>query len=308
MHTHSTDASNKHPTGPLAMSASKDMYTRCPHCHTYFKIQSEQIRQAQGKVRCGRCYKVFNAIGNLLEQLPEPVKRPRRGKRAYREVPAEPASPGKTQTRPGETAIVGDTPPAPTAERIEGIAAGPSDARELVLHPALEMEVSEPRPVLRQLGWAVGVAALVLVFALQYVHFNRGELTRSDTLRPLAKLVCAITGCRLPLQTDIDSLELSHRDITSHPKTEGALLISAVIANNADFDQPFPAMEVRLSDTGGRLVASRLFYPQEYLDPDINLRHGLGSDRPVQIALEIADPGKNAVNFQFRFSRVPGMR
>ena len=90
--------------------------------------------------------------------------------------------------------------------------------------------------------------------------------------------------------------------MTSHPNAKNALIINAVIVNNADYRQPYPVMKITLSNTSGLMVASRNFAPIEYLDADINIRKGMPPHQPIQIVLEIADPGKNAVNFQFDFS------
>lgn len=46
--------------------------TRCPHCHTAFRVTSEQLAAARGAVRCGSCLKVFNAREHPLE-APAPV-------------------------------------------------------------------------------------------------------------------------------------------------------------------------------------------------------------------------------------------
>ena len=51
------------------------MYTECPECQTYFKITPEQLKAAEGKVRCGNCNHVFNALTNLAEKVP-PVSAP----------------------------------------------------------------------------------------------------------------------------------------------------------------------------------------------------------------------------------------
>jgi len=51
------------------------MYTECPECQTYFKITPEQLKAAEGKVRCGNCNHVFNALTNLAEKVP-PVSVP----------------------------------------------------------------------------------------------------------------------------------------------------------------------------------------------------------------------------------------
>jgi predicted Zn finger-like uncharacterized protein len=43
------------------------MYTECPHCQTLFRISSEQLKIATGKVRCSQCHRIFNALQNLHE-------------------------------------------------------------------------------------------------------------------------------------------------------------------------------------------------------------------------------------------------
>ena len=46
------------------------MYTRCPHCDTYFRVSREQLQASSGQVRCGRCERVFDAFATLTSQLP----------------------------------------------------------------------------------------------------------------------------------------------------------------------------------------------------------------------------------------------
>jgi predicted Zn finger-like uncharacterized protein len=40
--------------------------TRCPHCDTGFRVTPEQIKLRGGRVRCGECAQVFDALENLL--------------------------------------------------------------------------------------------------------------------------------------------------------------------------------------------------------------------------------------------------
>ena len=51
--------------------------TRCPHCQTSFKVVDDQLRVADGWVRCGQCKQVFDAFENMLEAgdsaKPEPL-------------------------------------------------------------------------------------------------------------------------------------------------------------------------------------------------------------------------------------------
>lgn len=46
--------------------------TRCPHCQTRFRVTEKQLGAAGGKVRCGQCRQVFNALDNAESEAPEP--------------------------------------------------------------------------------------------------------------------------------------------------------------------------------------------------------------------------------------------
>lgn len=45
------------------------MKTCCPSCQTIFRITPEQLKARAGKVRCGQCRTVFNALDTLLEDV-----------------------------------------------------------------------------------------------------------------------------------------------------------------------------------------------------------------------------------------------
>ncbi len=44
------------------------MLTRCPHCQTHFRVTAEQLKIRQGKVRCGACQEVFDALDSLSDE------------------------------------------------------------------------------------------------------------------------------------------------------------------------------------------------------------------------------------------------
>lgn len=44
------------------------MFTQCPECQTTFRVTAAMLKAAQGRVRCGRCSHVFNALTALIEQ------------------------------------------------------------------------------------------------------------------------------------------------------------------------------------------------------------------------------------------------
>ncbi|MDH5378781.1 MAG: DUF3426 domain-containing protein [Gammaproteobacteria bacterium] len=51
------------------------MFTECPSCHTVFRITSDQLKVADGKVKCGRCSTVFSALATLSESEPKGLKK-----------------------------------------------------------------------------------------------------------------------------------------------------------------------------------------------------------------------------------------
>ncbi|MBI3774077.1 MAG: DUF3426 domain-containing protein [Gammaproteobacteria bacterium] len=185
-------------------------------------------------------------------------------------------------------------------DKIENVPGGSFSAvRDLVLYPGPRIEA--PPALFGNSFWGIGVAVLLTIFILQYTYSMRDDLARYPELRPWVQKLCEIAQCDMPMQQNVDLIKLTHRDITIHPRVKSALLINAVFVNNAGFTQPFPLMQITLSDMNGRIIAKRRFQPTEYLDADVNIRRGMTPNNPVQIVLEIADPGKDAVNFEFNF-------
>ncbi len=86
------------------------MYTHCPNCNTHFSITQEYLDIANGKVRCGKCDHVFNALENLYNndeesdspQLESAVSIPEEQQTPIIETKTEPA-PEAEETIPQET-------------------------------------------------------------------------------------------------------------------------------------------------------------------------------------------------------------
>ena len=51
----------------------------------------------------------------------------------------------------------------------------------------------------------------------------------------------------------------------------------------------------------GTPVSVRRFQPQEYLAADHEIARGIKPGEKTQLVLEVIDPGKNAVSYQFDF-------
>lgn len=150
--------------------------------------------------------------------------------------------------------------------------------------------------------WGLGVAVMLLALAAQTAYFRFDTLSKREPWRALYAQACPILGCKLPAQVDIDAIHTSNLVVRSHPQIAGALAVEAVLLNRAPFDQPFPTLQLRFTDLKNAPVASRHFSPQEYLKGELSGRRLMPAGNPVHIALDIVDPGPEAVNYELRIA------
>lgn len=166
------------------------------------------------------------------------------------------------------------------------------------------LELRWQEPVGRGRGqWLFPTLAgvLVLSLGLQVLWFNRDTLSQSPTWRPLLERVCAVTGCALAPITDIQAIHSDALQVRSHPDIANALSVHIVLRNDAAFAQPFPGLYLRFSDTQGETVVQRRFTPAEYLPEGVSALGMLPPMAPLQITLDILDPGPKAINYELGF-------
>lgn len=122
--------------------------TRCPHCHTTFRVAADQLKLRGGIVRCGSCKEVFDGNAMLVNlDAPEPVP-----------AAVEPVSPPLVETE--AQAPVDQQPAAPEPSPVESVeqfytldfdtaidpaALSPQAETEHVTEPEPEPEF-EPKP------------------------------------------------------------------------------------------------------------------------------------------------------------------
>ncbi len=140
----------------------------------------------------------------------------------------------------------------------------------------------------------------VVLLAFQYTQANLDSLSRSARFAPGLPYVCRVLDCPQPERSRLDSLVSEQLLVRSHPRYSQALEVSFVFRNDAPEAQPFPAIELGFSDSSKRLLANRLFQPAEYLPPELQSLE-MPAQSSLQITLELADPGSEAVNYTLAF-------
>lgn len=112
-------------------------------------------------------------------------------------------------------------------------------------------------------------------------------------------------SCPAVAQFNLNQFSTEELFVNAHPQRENALQIDFIFRNNATYPQAFPLVELNFTDLNRRLLANRLFSPDEYLDPELQQFELLPAGASVQIQLEIVDPGPEAINYSLAL-RHPG--
>lgn len=142
------------------------------------------------------------------------------------------------------------------------------------------------------------IAALSLLLILQLLLSDRARLAGDARWRPLLTQLCGVLQCTLPAWREPRAFRVLERNITL--RTPGVLRVSARIRNDARWSQPWPRLQLTLSDANGRDVATRLFTPGEYLG-GAPTQAELGSGQSAALSMDIVEPGPQAVAFTFDF-------
>jgi hypothetical protein len=135
----------------------------------------------------------------------------------------------------------------------------------------------------------------------QSLWFQFDVWSRDLQFRPIYERICPYVGCRLPVLRALEAMHSRNLVVRSHPDVAGALLVDALLVNEAPYPQPFPLIELRFSSMAGQLVAGRRFKPAEYLAGEMRGATMIEPMTPVHISLEIEDPGADAVNYVMVF-------
>ena len=160
----------------------------------------------------------------------------------------------------------------------------------------------QPMGRAKKLALSFGIIILIALSGFQLVIFKSSAIANLiPALQPLLVNACEALPCRYTGSHNRKLIKIANRDVRLHPKIKGALLISATILNQASFAQPYPTILLKFTDLTGTTVAQRYFLPDEYLGL-LNKPFALmPSKQPIQLNIEILDPGSDAINFQFYF-------
>lgn len=246
------------------------MLTRCPACDTAFRVTPEQLKLRAGRVRCGHCQAVFNALETLADAAPAPA------------LPeTEPAAGNAAE---GDAAS--SAPPDPATQTPDAL----GDSFGVFDRP-------ERRP--RRLAWSAGIVLMLALGILQGAYAFRTELAAAQPgLRPLLEDLCAALDCDLPLPRKADLVGIEVSDLHPEPQQAHLLALSATLKNRAGFAQAYPALELTLTDTRDQPLVRRVLGPDDYLPPGTDARAGFAANSDLAVSVWIDASGVAATGYR----------
>jgi predicted Zn finger-like uncharacterized protein len=166
------------------------------------------------------------------------------------------------------------------------------------IEPAPVEMMNFSSPSAQQWLWRAGAIIAGLLLLLQIAILRFDTLSKHPSYRPFFSYACNLVGCSLPPLLDTQQIRTTNLIVRSHPRQQNALIIDAILINNAQFSQAFPALQLEFNDINDQLVASRQLEPNEYLRGELAGAREMANNQPIQLSIEIVDPGDSAVNYQ----------
>ena len=110
-----------------------------------------------------------------------------------------------------------------------------------------------------------GVVVLLLLLASQALYLYRDQAAEIDFIAPIFKSL----GYTPSQMHHPGMIGLTNRVFTDVEGQEGLYRLQLGLMNNASRRQPFPQIEVSLTDTQGLVQARNQFHARDYLPPSV---------------------------------------
>lgn len=282
---------------------NESIITQCPSCETQFRVTPGQLKVANGQVRCGACLAIFCAVENehkpvVKEQVHPPKATVTKNEttEAFEKLDLDLTLAEEKQSQTQATKTETSSPKITSEELIKTVSEAevPTltiEAEPVVLNSNASTKASSP-------WWFISCVLAICTLIAQHLWFNRGDLYWTHTYRPLYDTICERIDCQIPTRVDTAKITNQQFLIRPHAEIADAITIDLVLINEANHNQPYPALHIAFSDLKGRPVASRTLQPESYLDRSVVNLKSMPTHQPIQISLDLMSPGMRGINYQ----------
>ncbi len=273
-----------------------DLFTRCSHCNTAFRVTTRDLQASSGRVRCGHCHKVFDGFASLTAQPPADADEAAGVENVKVHEPPAPAQHdmvGKpVQRSEFSPAAITSSPevmrkarPPATASPVQ-VASRRDDPAASLYEWEFKLAPAPRRTAL----WATFSLVLAVVASVQAAYAFRNEImvTYPQTVFGYER-ACMWLGCTLGLPRLADRLHIEVSDLQLvDPGRPHEVELSALIRNRASVPIEYPSLELTLTNAAEQVVARRVFLAREYLSDSQAIEKGLrgGGELTIRLFLD----------------------
>lgn len=147
---------------------------------------------------------------------------------------------------------------------------------------------------------SLAIALLVALLLLQVLYTYRNWFAHQPLTASLTRSFCEITQCEITPQRNVNQIEILSKNVYGHPNDPHSLIVSASLKNQSKHKQPYPLIEVSFLNKNEETVALQRFRPESYTSNNADHKY-FNPGETLNFRMKIADPGSEAVRFQFRF-------
>lgn len=238
--------------------------TRCPACGTSYKVVSDQIKIAQGWLRCGQCQHAFDSTGLVVawpdlipsafgvmpvQEIDDRLVIEQLLKQEDRSPPQSPPPSPSAVVASFEEALSTFSPQLPSVLPPEAL---PALSGESVLSATHLTAAHPPR-----YWWPISaVLALLLALALQWLWIERHMLAATQpSVARVLHAACRFLGCEIsPVQVR-DGVVIENSSLTP---TDGGFLLSWTVRNATSHALQMPALTLTLLDAQDKVLVRRV--------------------------------------------------
>lgn len=282
--------------------------TQCPACSTHFRVVADQLKIADGWVRCGQCGEVFDARVSILpwplqsappspveadpapepEQMLAPAVESGAVELPEPERLAEPEAGGTVPAEPTPEPAL--EPVHPTSLPPGAPSDGPAEAdlaQNLTFVRQAQRRAAWRRPWVPVLGGLLALALTVLLAGQVVLHERHRLAASHPAWLPWLNMACEPLACTIEPYRHIESVLIDSSALVR--EREDLYRLEVGLKNTSGMALAVPALELSLTDAADEVVLRRVLLPTDWDTPP----NTLAPQETLGLSLRLSLSGAN---------------
>lgn len=236
-----------------------ELFIVCPRCEQSFESTSTQMVQCAGRVECPSCNHMFDGYAHYRFDVLGADQSINQDISKDEKQPSEQMERSKTfGTYNTNHSAVARSPLTQVGS--EKIIRETNDAN-------LYEAVFAPLPKTKSIWRYINIVLCVIFVAMIITSFNKQILAGIPKSTDWMHQVCGRIDCEIKSKRRINDLRLVGADLVMRSDVgDGTYQFRATIQNVGIEQLELPAIELKLTDTQGRIITSRVIYPMDYVE------------------------------------------